>query len=141
MRQLSAISAPLLPTRTDTRRSYNRRRRSRLVLDSLTSVMVVRHDETATELYVSKDGDPLNAVWIHRSPVLVDPKNRGRFLVITMTRTMAHQKGFYAGIIDRSRFLPEERADLEDAILTARRARERMQYGGRKPPLHPNATA
>ena len=140
MRRLATISAPLLPTRTDTRRSYARRQR-RAVYDSLTSVMVVRHGETATELYVSKDGNPLSATWIHKSPVLVDRKNRGRFLVITMTRTMAHQKGLYAGIVDRSRFLPEERADLEDAILTARRARERMQYGGRKPPLHPNATA
>lgn len=140
MRKLAIVSAPLLPTPTDTRRSYARRQR-RAVYDSLTSVMVVKHGESPTELYVSKDGDVLNAVWIHRSPVLVDRKDRGRFLVVTMTRTMAHQKGLYAGIVDRARFLPEERADLEDAIQTARRARERMVYGGRKAPLHPNATA
>ena len=140
MRSLSQVSAPLLPTRTDTRRSYARRQR-RAVYDSLTCLMVVKHDETPTELYVSKDGDPLSAVWIHKSPVLVERKDRGRFLVVTMTRTMAHQKGLYAGIVDRARFLPEERADLEDAIQTARRTRERMLFGGRKAPLHPNATA
>lgn len=125
MRSLSQVSAPLLPTRTDSRRSYARRQR-RAVYDSLTSIMVVRHDETPTELYVSKDGDPLSAVWIHKSPVLVDRKDRGRFLVLTMTRTMAMQKGLMLGIVDREKFLPEERADLDDAIQTARRARERM---------------
>jgi hypothetical protein len=140
MRSLSQVSAPLLPTRTDTRRSFARRQR-RAVYDSLTYVMVVRHGETPTELYVSKDGNVLSAVWIHKSPILIDPKNRGRFLVLTMTRTMEQKYGFSHGIIDREKFLPEERANLEDAIQTAKRARERMQYGGRKPPLHPNATA
>lgn len=126
MRSLSQVSAPILPTRTDSRYSYDRRRRSRLVLDSLTCVMVVKHDESATELCVSKDGDQSSTVWIHKSPVLVDRKVRGRFLVVTMTRTMATQKGLTLGIVDREKFLPEERADLEDAIQTARRARERM---------------
>lgn len=126
MRRLATISAPLLPTRTDTRRSYARRQRLSRVMDSLTCLMVVRHDETPTELYVSKDGDPLSAVWIHKSPVLVDPKTRGRFLVLTLTRTVAMQKGLTLGLVDRAKFLPEEIADLEDAIQTAKRARERM---------------
>lgn len=125
MRSLSEVSAPILPTRTDSRCTYNRRR-VRAVYDSLTTVPVVLHDQTPTELYVSKDGDPLHAVWIHRAPVLIDRKDRGRFLVLTLTRTVADQKGLNLCIIDREKFLPEERADLEDAIQTAKRARERM---------------
>lgn len=124
MRSLRTLTAPILPEPL-TRRSFDRRRRDR-VFDSLTCLVLVKHAESATEIQVSDDGDPIGAIWMHKTPVLVDPKNRGRFLVVTMTRTMAQQKGLSLCILDRSRFLPEEIADLEDAVATARRARERM---------------
>lgn len=124
MRKLATITAGILPA-SPGQRSFPRRR-VRAVFDSLTTLVLVKHDETETQLQVSDDGDPIGAVWIHKAPVLVDPKDRGRFLVVTLTRTMAQQKGLSLCILDRARFLPEERADLEDAVSTAARARQRM---------------
>lgn len=124
MRSLATITATIIPTAPD-RRSFPRRR-VRAVFDSLTCLVLIKHDESPTQLQVSDDGDPIGAVWIQKTPVLVDPKNRGRFLVVTLPRTMAQQKGLYLSLIDRERFLPEERADLDDAIQAAKRARERM---------------
>lgn len=124
MRSLSTITARIVPQHSG-QRSFARRR-VRAVYDSLICMVLVRHDESPTQLLVSDDGDPIGAIWLHRTPVLVDPKSRGRFLVVTLTRTMAQQKGLSLQIIDRSRFLPEERADLEAAVEAARRTRERM---------------
>jgi hypothetical protein len=127
----SSIVPPLTGQRSFPRRRVRAvfdipRRRVRAVFDSLITLVLVKHDESETQLQVSDDGDPIGAVWIHRTPVLVDPKNRGRFLVVTLTRTLAQQKGLSLRLLDRARFLPEERADLEDAIATAARSRRRM---------------
>ena len=124
MRKLSAITASIVPPPIG-QRSFARRR-VRAVYDSLTCMCLVRHGESPTEIFVSDDGDVTSAIWLHRAPVLVDPKQRGKFLVVTLSRTLAQQKGLALSIIDRSRFLPEERADLEDAVEAARRTRERM---------------
>lgn len=102
------------------------RRRVRAMFDSLTCLVLFKHGENATQLFVSDDADPVGAIWLHRAPLLVERKDRGRFLVVTLTRTLAQQKGIALRIIDRARFTPEERSDLEDAIATAARARKRL---------------
>lgn len=124
MRKLATITASILPCPSNPR-SYDRRR-VRAVFDSLTCLVLFKHGETETQLFVSDDGDAVGAVWIHKAPLLVDPKDRGPFLVVTLTRTMAQQKGLALRIIDRTRFTHRECADLEDAIATAARARKRM---------------
>lgn len=125
MRPLSEISAPLLPTRTDSPRSYARRRRER-VTSGLTVLALFKHDENATEIFVSHNDDPLCAVWIRKQPLLIDPRFAGRFVVITLTHTLAQQKQLAAfPILDFDRYLPEERKQLQAAIDAAYRARQR----------------
>lgn len=125
MRSLSEISAPLLPTRTDSQRSYARRRRER-VTSGMTVLALFKHDESATEIFVSYNDDPLCAVWIAKQPVLIDPRFAGRFVVITLTHTLAQQKHLAAfPILDFDRYLPEERQQLQAAIDAAYRARQR----------------
>lgn len=124
MRSLSTITASIVPPRPG-QRSFARRR-VQAVYDSLICLVLVKHSESATDLFVSDDGDAVGAIWIHKAPVLVDPKDRGPFLVVTMTRTMAQQKGLAPCILDWDRYTPAERVLLKDAIETARRSRERM---------------
>lgn len=125
MRSLSQISAPLLPTRTDSPRSYARRR-VLAVHSSLTVLCLFKHDETERELYVSHNDDPLCAVWIRKQPCLIDPRFPGRFVVITLPNTLAREKSLAAmPILDFDRYLPEERKQLQAAIDAAYRARLR----------------
>lgn len=125
---LSSTTTPL----PQSQRSFPRRR-VRAVFDSLTCLVLFKHGENETQLFVSDDGDAIGAVWIHKAPLLVDPRDRGPFLVVTLPRTLAQQKGLSLCLIDRERFTREERADLEDAVATAARSRKRMS--GREEPL------
>lgn len=124
MRSLSTITASIVPQHAG-QRSFARRR-VRAVYDSLTCLTLVLHQKTDTEIFVSDDGDVLSAVWLPRAPILVDPKDRGPFLVVTLTRTMAQQKGLAPCILDWDRYTPNERVLLKDAVEAARRTRERM---------------
>lgn len=125
MRKLAEISAPLLPTRNDSPRSYARRR-VQAVHSSLTVLCLFKHDETESQLYVSHNDDPLCAVWIKKQPLLIDPRFPGRFVVITLPNTLAQQKQLSVfPILDFDRYLPEERKQLQAAIDAAYRARQR----------------
>jgi hypothetical protein len=124
MRRLSTITARIVPYPAAPR-SFGRRR-VRAVFDSLTCIVVVVHQETDTQIFVSDDGDPIGGIWLHRAPVLIDPKDRGPFLVITLTRTLAQQKGLAPRILDWDRYTAEERAMLKDAVETAKRTRDRL---------------
>jgi hypothetical protein len=95
--------------------------------------MLVRHDETDTEVLVSDDGDAIGAVWLPKALLSIDRADRGRFLVVTLAQRAAHQHHLSVPIIDRARFTAEERTDLEDAITAAARGRKRL--GGREEPL------
>ena len=125
MRPLSQISAPLLPTRNDSPRSYARRR-VQAVHSSLTVLCLFKHDESPTEIFVSHNDDPLCAVWIRKQPLLIDPRFSGRFVVITLPNGLAQQKQLAVfPILDFDRYLPEERKQLQAAIDAAYRARQR----------------
>ena len=124
MRKLSVITANIIPPAPG-QRSYGRRR-VRNVMNSLTCLVLVRHDQNPTQLFVSDDGDAVGAIWLNRGPLLVDPKDRGPFLVVTMTRTMAQQKGLAPCILDWDRYTPDERLMLKDAVEAAKRTRQRL---------------
>ena len=126
MRTLSQISAPLLPTRSDSPRSYARRR-VHSVTSSFTCLVLVKHDECDGQIFVSDDGDAVGAIWIAKAPLLIDPKDRGPFLVVTITHQLATQKRLSAlSLLDWDRYTPSERALLKDAVETARRTRSRL---------------
>lgn len=141
MRSLSQISAPLLPTRTDSPRSYARRRRER-VTSGLTVLALFKHAETAGQIQVSSDGDAIGAVWINRAPLWIDMRDFGRFIVVTMPHALVREKNLQIyRLFDCEKFLPEERVQLQNAIEAAKRSRQRLMHGGRTAGLHPNATA
>lgn len=125
MRSLSQISAPLLPTRTDSPRSYARRR-VQSALCSFTCLVLFRHDERDGQVFVSDDGDAVGRVWLQKAPLLIDPKDRGPFLVVTLTHQLASQKSLRVALLDWDRYSDSERADLKDAVEVARRTRSRL---------------
>jgi hypothetical protein len=128
MRKLAEITAPLLAKSFDRHlreRSIGRRRG--VVSNTLTCLMLVKHQENETQLFVSTDGDAVGAVWIPKQPVLIDHKDRGRFLVVTLTITLARQHGLLRPVLqDFKRYQPSERAMLEEAIGLAKRTRDRL---------------
>ena len=127
MRQLSKITAPIQPYIIRSAPSYARRRVNP-VQDTFTAIVMIRHDETETELFVSDDDRRrrgLDSQAAHPSR----PKDRGKFIVVTLTRTDARRFGFVVPVLfDFDRYLPEERADLTDAIEAAKR--KRMRFSG-----------
>lgn len=128
MRSLASVSTPII--RNATAKQPYARRRVNAVQSTLTCLVLYRHQETGTQLFVSDDGDAVGAVWIEKQPVLVDPRFPGPFLVVTMTRTDAQRHGFTTCILDWSKYTPEEQCQLKDAVEAAYRARQR--YSGRQ---------
>jgi hypothetical protein len=127
--RISPRSSTIFPAAS---RSFGRRPLSSLA-GHVTCLMLFRHDETATQVFVSDDNDAVGAVWLPKALLSIDRTDRGRFLVVTISQRVANQHHFSTPVIDRSRFTQEERADLEDAILTAARGRKRLF--GREEPL------
>lgn len=125
-------SSTVVPFSAACPRSYPRRPLSSYA-GHVTCLMLFRHGESATEIEVSDDGDPVGAVWLPKALISIDRTDRGRFLVATLPQKIAHQHRLYTPIIDRARFSMAERADLEDAITTAARARKR--WSGREDAL------
>lgn len=123
MRKLSTITAPII-NRTGPRAFARRQVTS--FQNSLTCLVLFKHAESGTQYQVSDDGDAIGAVWIDKSPVLVDPRFPGPFLVVTLTRTMAQQHRFIGCILDWSKYTPEEQCQLKDAVGAAFRARKRL---------------
>jgi hypothetical protein len=106
MRKLSKINAAIQPNIVRNAPSYARRRVN-MVQDTFTSIVMVKHSETETELLVSDDDDAVGAVWIPKSPVLLDPKDRGKFIVVTLTHTDARRFGFAVPVLfDFDRYVP-----------------------------------
>jgi len=130
MRTASSTVIPFSPPRPH---SYARRPLASFA-GHVTCLMLFRHGESATEIEVSDDGDAVGAVWLPKALISIDRADRGRFLVVTIPQRIAHLNRLSTPIIDRARFTHEERADLEDAIITAARARKRLG-GNREEPL------
>lgn len=125
MRTLHQITRPILPASPGAR-SFGRRE-VRPQSSGMTCIVLFKHDENASQLYISDDGDATSAVWINRAPVYVEPKDRGRFLVVTMPERMLREKNLSTySIFDWDRYLPEEKLLLKDAVECASRARKRL---------------
>lgn len=122
MRPLSEISAPIIRS---TVRSYDRRP-VRSAQSSFTCLVLVRHAENEGQILVSDDGDAVGAIWIPKAPLLIDPKDRGPFLVVTLTHHLATQKRLKVALLDWDRYTPSERLMLKDAVEVARRTRSRL---------------
>lgn len=129
MRKLSEITASILPA-APAGRSYERRS-VKSFYAHITCLVLVRHQESASgkALYVSDDGDPLNAVWCPKAMLGLDKVDRGRFLVATVSKAFAGQKRLDVGHLKlewTDRLTPEERVQLRSAEELARRTRQRF---------------
>lgn len=122
MRPLSEISAPIIRS---TVRSYDRRP-VRSAQSSFTCLVLFKHDESDGQIFVSDDGDAVGAIWIPKAPLLIDPKDRGPFLVVAITHQLASEKRLKVALLDWDRYTPAERAMLKDAVECARRTRSRL---------------
>ncbi len=124
MRKLSQITANIVrfpaPARTFGRRPLSS------IVGHLTALMLFRHDETEGLLSVSDNNDAVSAVWIPKAMVSIASPDRGRFLVVTLPAKLARDKGLSTPLIERAGFLPEELAQLNDAIAAAKRTRDRL---------------
>ncbi len=140
MRKLSEITRRIVPI--SELAQPNARRQVRSVFNSLTCLVLVKHAENEGQIQVSDDGDAVGAVWINRSPVMIDWRDFGKFIVVQMTHQMAREKNLKVlKLFDTEKMLPEERAQFRAAAEAASRTRQRLMYGDRKGELHPNATA
>jgi hypothetical protein len=127
MRKLLDITTPILPA-APAGRSYDRRP-VRATFAGVTCIVLVKHreSESGKALYVSDDGDVLNAVPVPKAMLGLDKKDRGRFLVATMPKTFAAQKKLDQGNFTAEwceRLLPEERAQFAEAQDAAKRVRD-----------------
>jgi hypothetical protein len=121
----SPATSTILPFSRSRPRSFDRRPLTSFA-GHVTCLMLIRHGESATEIEVSDDGDIVGAVWLPKALLSIDRVDRGRFLVVTLPQRLANQHRLSTPLIDRARFTPDERADLEDAITAAARARKRI---------------
>lgn len=124
MRKLSQITANVIPY-PSAPRSFGRRPLSSMV-GHLTALMLFKHGETEGLLHVSDNNDAVAAVWIPKAMVSIAAPDRGRFLVVTLPAKLARDKGLSTPLIERAGFLPDELAQLNDAITAAKRARDRL---------------
>lgn len=105
--------------------SHERRRLSSFA-GRVTCLMLVRHQETGTDIFVSDDGDVVGAVWLPKALLVIERKDRGPFLVVTISQGLADKHRLSTPIIDRERYAPHERELLNDAIASAQRTRRRL---------------
>lgn len=127
MRRLSEITSSILPFPAEAR-SFGRRPLASF-FDGLTALVLVKHrqNETGTALLVSDDADPVGAVWVPRAMLVIDPTDRGRILVATMSKAFAAQKGLRISLFNPAHLLPGEADILTEAEAVAARARLGMR--------------
>lgn len=124
MRKLSEVTAKIVRYPASPR-SFGRRPISSVV-GHLTCILLVKHGETATDLIVSRNNDALDAVSIPKALVDLHARFTGRFLVATLSAHVARSNRLDTSMIERGAFLPEEIAELNEALATAKRTRDRL---------------
>jgi hypothetical protein len=127
MRKSPATSSVVPSAAPAAARSFDRRPLPK-VFAEFTSLVLVKHQESKSgrALYVSDDGDVLNAVWVPKAMLGIDKVDRGRFLVATVSKAFAGQKRLDIGRIDHERLTPDESAQLKAAQDLAKLTRQRF---------------
>lgn len=108
--------------------SYARRPLGRL-LHAMTCLALVVHRETEKALLVSDNADPARAVWCPRALLALDPCVRGDFIVATMPKRLAEQKGLWPRWVDTEGWLESRVIALADAEGRAARKRNQLRGG------------
>lgn len=107
----------------------------------MTCLVLVKHGETEKALLVSDHGEGMKAVWFPKSMLIIDPASKGTFLVATMAKHFAEQKGLspFAFLDPESGIWSAQQVEEMNAakVLAARNRnrlrnyREPMGYMGR----------
>lgn len=108
------------------------RRRLNPVFGDLTCLVLIKHAETDKALLVSDSGDQSRAVWCPKALFSIEQPSRFGFLVVTLSKRLADQKGLQVRFIDDEGFTSETRIALEDATRSAARKRNLLR-GHREP--------
>jgi hypothetical protein len=126
MRKLSEITTSILPA-APAGRCYDRRPLPRSFA-AFTCVVLIKHQESKSKkaLFVSTDGDAVGAVWVPKAMLGIDPVDRGRFIVATLSKAFAGEKRLDVGHVSHDRLTPQESAQLHAAEELAKRTRQRM---------------
>ncbi len=125
MRTLSEITTTIIPVAPGTP-SFGRRPISASAPQT-TCMVLFRHDQTGAMVSVSDDDDAVGAVWIPKAMLNIDPYDRGRFLVVTISQALIQQHHLDdCATLNWDRYLPEERLMLQAACDVARRKRDRL---------------
>jgi hypothetical protein len=95
----------------------------------LTCLVLIVHqeNEAKTALFVSDDGDAVGAVWVPRAMLVVDPVDRGRIMVATLSQALANQKGLRPNLVDAAHLRDGEAELLTNAEAVAARTRNSMR--------------
>jgi hypothetical protein len=93
----------------------------------LTALVLIKHKETEKALFVSDDADVVGAVWVPRAMLVVDPTDRGRIIVATMSQAFARQKGLRPTLVDPAHLRAGEAELLTSAEAVAARTRNSMR--------------
>lgn len=109
------------------------RRRLNPGFGDLTCLVLVRHGETAKALLVSDTGDRSKAVWCPKALLAIENSCRFGFLVATLSKRFAEQKGLAPRFIDDDGFSDETKIALDDA--SRRAARKRNLLRGHRAPM------
>jgi hypothetical protein len=94
---------------------------------NMTCLVLIKHGETAKALLVSDNGDQSRARWCPKSMLIIEPGDRGKFLVATMPKLIAEQRSFYPRPIDREAFTETQLRLLCEAESLAARNRNRLR--------------
>lgn len=131
-------TASIVPFRTAAT-SFDRRPLPRF-FGQLTCIVLVKHQERDKALFVSDDGDVVGGVWLPKAMLVIDAKDRGPFLVVTISQAFAAQKRLSLRFIDPRQFCDTERDMLAEAVATAARTRLRLR-GFQQPLAYPGRNA
>lgn len=128
MRNPSDPNVLKFPPRASTRALSFPRRALAPIPGNLTCLVLIRHFETPTALLVSDDGDAAKAVWLPKSMLILEPGDRGEFIVATLPKIIAERKRLYPRSIDHASEWGELRLRLlVEAQSLAARNRNRLR--------------
>jgi hypothetical protein len=103
------------------------------IAHDLTCLSLCVHHETEKALLVSDCADLARAVWCPKALVTLDPNFCGEFIVATMSKRLAEQKGLWPRAIHVLGWAESRVIALADAERAA--ARKRSQLRGHQGPL------
>ena len=96
---------------------------------NLTCLVLIRHMASQKAVKVSDNGDQSKAVWCPRSMLMLDPADRGIFLVATLPKFVAEKNNLHPRFIDAEKLglTIQQAVQLAEAESLAARKRNQLR--------------